>query len=45
MPQEWENGNAARQPAYEEHNPFAPIDYAARLHNTGRKRRSSAGGS
>jgi len=45
MPQEWENGNAARQPAYEESNPFTPIDVAARLQNTGRKRRSNAAGS
>lgn len=45
MPQEWENGNAARQPAFEESNPFAPIDVAARLHNTGRKRRSGTAGS
>lgn len=39
MPQEWENGNAARQPACDESNPFAPIDYAARLQHSGRRRR------
>jgi len=38
MPQEWEYGNAARQPAYDEsthQNPFAPIDYAAGLQDAG----------
>ena len=42
MPQEWENGNAARQPAYEEHNPFTPIDVAGRLQQSGRRRRANA---
>ena len=40
MPQQWENGNAARQPLYDEstaQNPFTPIDYAARLKNAGRQ--------
>lgn len=43
MPQEWEYGNAARQPAYDESNPFAPIDYAARLQQSGAKRASIPG--
>ena len=42
MAQEWENGNAARQPAYEESNPFTPIDVAGRLQNSGRRRRANA---
>ena len=41
MPQEWEAGNAARQPAYDESNPFAPIDYNTRLQNSSRRRRST----
>ncbi len=44
MPQDWENGNAARQ--YEADtapNIFAPVDYAARLQTTGRRRGSSMG--
>jgi len=45
MPQEWEVGNAARQPAYDESNPFAPIDYNTRLQHSGRRRGSSAGAS
>lgn len=46
MPQEWEYGNAARQPAYDESaNPFAPIDYASRLQNSERRRRSVPGAS
>ena len=40
MPQDWENGNAARQPAYES-NPFAPIDVAGRLQQSGRRRRAN----
>ncbi len=45
MPQEWEAGNAARQPAYDESNPFAPIDYNTRLQNSSRRRRSTPGSS
>ena len=42
MPQKWEQGNAAMQPAYDEsavQNPFTPIDYAARLQSSPRKPR------
>lgn len=42
MPQEWESGNAARQPVYEENNPFAPIDIAGRLQQPIRNRRENA---
>ncbi|MBR5546380.1 MAG: hypothetical protein IKU70_05310 [Clostridia bacterium] len=42
MAQEWENGNAVRQPAYEESNPFTPIDYAGRLQQSARRRRAAA---
>lgn len=45
MPQVWESGNAARQPAYDENNLFAPIDYQARLQESGRRRRSASGAS
>ena len=40
MSQKWENGNAARQPAYEESNPFTPIDVAARLQQSARRKRA-----
>ena len=39
MPQEWQYGNAARQPDYDQNasrNPFTPVDYAARLQNSPR---------
>lgn len=45
MSQKWENGNAAMQPTYDESNPFAPIDYHARLQQPGRKSRSTSGSS
>ncbi len=41
MPQNWERGNAAMQPSYDENaarNPFTPVDYAKRLQNAPRKR-------
>lgn len=39
MPQQWEQGSAARQPACEEaSNPYQPIDYAARLSHTPKRR-------
>lgn len=38
MSSEWENGNAARDPSYEDsRNPFAPIDYAGRLRQSAPK--------
>jgi len=48
MLQDWENGNAAKQPAYDQQsapNLFTPVDYASRLQNSGRRRRSVAGSS
>lgn len=48
MLQDWENGNAAKQPAYDQQsapNLFTPVDYASRLQNSGRRRRSTAGSS
>ena len=37
MPQDWQYGNAARQPNYEDSkNPFTPVDYAQRLQNSPR---------
>lgn len=43
MPQQWEQGSAARQPACEEaSNPYQPIDYAARLSHTPRRRAQNA---
>ena len=42
MPQQWEQGSAARQPACEEaSNPYQPIDYAARLSHTPKRRAQS----
>ena len=38
MPQEWEQGNAARELSYDESsNPYKPLDYAARLKNAGKR--------
>ena len=44
MPQEWQYGNAARQPNYDDsasRNPFTPVDYAARLQNSPRTPRQN----
>ena len=43
MPQEWEQGNAARELSYEESsNPYKPLNYAERLKNAGKKPSSAA---
>ena len=45
MPQEWEQGNAARELSYDENvNPYKPLDYASRLKNAGKKPSSGASG-
>lgn len=42
MAEKWEQGNAARELSYSDrHNPYKPLDYAARLQNAGK--RPSAG--
>lgn len=45
MPNEWENGSAARDVSYDEsYNPFAPINYAQRLQDAGKKPSAPSGG-
>ena len=43
MAEHWEQGNAARELSYSDrHNPYRPVDYAARLQNAGRRPSSAA---